>query len=173
MQIKVLDQDGEISLSYEDLLKYAGKANVIACALMLRLCEKAFAMLSPDALVLRRELRWQLGFPGPGILDCVEMISHAVRDGRCLQDPAMESFDAPASVIGHFCFKVGYRGQWAVLIPTGEIFDDEFVRQVSRWQEECPDTPGREKYLEYKKSKVREILEMNPDELFRAWLTRG
>ncbi len=83
--VEVADQDGLIRFERQDLLKYASHANVIASALMIRLCAFAFAKLSPDAPVQRRQLYWRLGFPGPGLLDCVELISRAVREGRCLQ----------------------------------------------------------------------------------------
>ena len=100
MHIIVLDEDGEIRLGYDDLLKYTGPANVIASALMLRVGVCAFALLSPEKPVWRRSLTWRLGFPGPGILDCVEMISHATRDGRCLSEPDMPAEGAPRALPG-------------------------------------------------------------------------
>ena len=32
-------------------------------------------LLSPEEPVQRRELYWRLGFPGPGMVDCVEVES--------------------------------------------------------------------------------------------------
>ncbi|MCH5277703.1 MAG: hypothetical protein J1E80_07710 [Desulfovibrionaceae bacterium] len=168
--LTVRDKDGDLSIGYDDLLKYCTHANVIAAALMLRVCARAFALLSPDEPVHRRELTWRLGFPGGGILDCVEMVSHAVREGRCLQDPAMPAEGAPPSVLGHFIFKVGYRGRTATLIPSPAVFDDEFRAQVRRWQDEDSNPEGRAAYLAYKQDLVRRILNLPDEELFRVRL---
>ena len=84
LTVTVRDQDGDITLTRQDLLKYTTNANVIAAALMIRVSRYAFSLLSPQQPVMRRELYWSLGFPGPGIVDCVEILSHAVREGRCL-----------------------------------------------------------------------------------------
>ena len=78
-RLTLRDKDGDLNVGYDDLLKYCTRANVVAAALMLRVSAGAFALLSPGEPVLRRELVWRLGFPGGGVLDCVEMISHAVR----------------------------------------------------------------------------------------------
>lgn len=131
--VTVHDRDGDIVLTREDLLKYASKENVIASALMIRLCRFAFEKLSPNASVHRRELYWQVGFPGPGILDCVEMISHAVRDGRCLQNPTLShpQANAPASLVGSFLFEIRYRSQTLTVWPDASVLDDEFRQQVS------------------------------------------
>ena len=167
-QLILRDRDGDIRLGYDDLLKYCTKANVIAAALMLRVGARAFALLSPGEPVWRRDLTWRIGFPGEGILDCVEMISHAVREGRCLRDPDMPSEGAPPALPGHFIFKIGYRGRTATLIPTAEIFDDEFRASVLRWQDEKNDPQGRAAYLAYKKKKADLILSMPDEALFRT-----
>ena len=49
--ITVQDQDGLITLSRADLLKYTGPANPIAAALMLRLCVYAFARLAGEEAI--------------------------------------------------------------------------------------------------------------------------
>lgn len=157
--ITVTDQDGDIELSYDDLLKYASRANVIASALMIRVCGLAFKHLSPDAPVERRKLYWRLGFPGPGLVDCVEMISHAVRDGRCLQQPEHHHPHAPFSINGQFVFEVSYEGKTIVIWPDKSLFDDEFRKQVSTWQEE-PNSPERAAFLDYKMRKVEKILSL-------------
>lgn len=168
MQLILRDKDGDIHLSYADLLKYCTYANVIAAALMLRVSAKAFALLSPGEPVWRRELTWRIGFPGGGILDCLEMISHAVREGRCLQDTDMPSEGSPLALPGHFIFKIGYRGKTATIIPSAEIFNDEFRAAVLRWQDAEGDAPGRAAYLAYKKGIADRILSLPDEVLFRA-----
>lgn len=170
LSLKVRDQDGDIVLTREDLLKYATNANVIAAALMIRISRYAFSLLSPDQPVMRRELYWSLGFPGPGILDCVEMISHGVREGRCLQNPTLRHPDAPFSLGGQFIFEIGYRGRTLVVWPDKSVFDDEFRTQVARWQEAEENSEGRDDYLSYKQNKVALIMAL-PDEklLHSSW----
>lgn len=163
--IKVRDQDGDIELAYADLLKYTTNANVIASALMIRVCKFAFEKLSPNTPVLRRQLYWRLGFPGPGLVDCVEMISHAVREGRCLQQPEHHHPHAPFSLNGQFVFEISYDGKTIVVWPDKSIFDDEFRMQVKTWQEE-PCSTERQAFITYKMQKVTQLLSLEDEHLF-------
>lgn len=168
--ITVADQDGEITISRTDLLKYTSYANVIAAALTIRVCHLAFAKLSPDQTIQRKKLYWRLGFPGPGLVDCVEMISHAVREGRCLQRPEHHHPQAPFSLNGQFVFDIGYEDKTIRIWPNPAIFDDEFRAQVSTWQEQ-PDSAQRDAYKAYKAKKVEQIMSLSDAELLHwEWL---
>ena len=163
--ITVWDQDGEIVIHREDLLKYTTRANVIAAALIMRVCNLAFPLLSPEGPVKRRELYWSLGFPGAGLVDCVEMISHAVREGRCMQRPVFNHPEAPLSLNGQMVFEITYGKECLQIWPDASVFDDEFRSQVADWQEREEATPGRDAFLRYKESKVRQIMTMPDAEL--------
>lgn len=170
--VQIQDQDGVIEITRQDLLNYTGYGNVIAAALMIRVCRHAFQLLSPDEPVNRRELYWALGFCGPGILDCVELVSHAVREGRCLQKPILNHPHAPASLGGQFVFDVMYRDRAVRLWPAKELFDDEFRQQVSTWQEQ-DGSDARQAFLDYKERKVKEILSYSEESLFTVeWLQK-
>lgn len=162
--VTVTDQDGDIQITRADLLKYTTQANVIAAALMIRLCSLAFNLLSPQRPVERRKLFWRLGFPGAGILDCVEMISHAVREGRCMQQPEHQHPGAPLSLNGQFVFEISYNGRTLQIWPDAAVFDDEFRSQVSRWQER-PASGERQDFLDYKAAKVAQIMALPDGEL--------
>lgn len=164
LSITVTDQDGDITLFREDLLKYTSHANVIAAALMIRVCHLAFSHLSPDVPVQRRKLYWRLGFPGDGLVDCVEMISHAVREGRCLQQPEFLHAEAPFSLVGQFLFEISYEGKTIVIWPDKSVFDDEFRKQVRTWQD-SQQIEKREVYKAYKAQKVEHIMSLPTDEL--------
>ena len=71
--VRVADQDGVIEIGPADFIKYASHANAITAALMARVA--GLRLLSPEEPVQRRELYWRLGFPGPGMVDCVEVES--------------------------------------------------------------------------------------------------
>lgn len=62
-----------IEIGPADFINYASRANAIAAALMARVA--GLRLLSPEEPVQRRELYWRLGFPGPGMVDCVEVES--------------------------------------------------------------------------------------------------
>ena len=163
--IELHDQDGIITLTRQDLLNYTGYGNVIAAALMIRVCKVAFERLSPGKPVNRRQLYWTLGFCGPGILDCVEMISMAVREGRCLQKPMLDHPSAPMSIGGQFVFDITYDDKTLRIWPDAKIFDDEFRHQVAAWQDR-PGTEERQAFLDYKQRKVEQILAAQEDSLF-------
>lgn len=166
--ITVQDKDGELVLTSQDLIKYTTKGNIIAAALMIRLCRFAFSQLSPQEAIQRRELYWQIAFPGPGILDCIEMISHAVREGRCLQNPTLHYHGTnPAkALVGSFLFEITYRHKTLIIWIDDTIFDDEFRAQVSYWQKCNENTEGYLEYLKYKASKVQQIMSFSDDILF-------
>lgn len=73
--VRVADQDGVIEIGPADFIKYASHAHAIAAALMARVAGLGLRLLSPEEPVQRRELYWRLGFPGPGLVDCVEVES--------------------------------------------------------------------------------------------------
>ena len=61
-----------IEIGPADFINYASRANAIA-AVMARVA--GLRLLSPEEPAQRRELYWRLGFPGPGMVDCVEVES--------------------------------------------------------------------------------------------------
>ena len=73
--VRVADQDGAIEIGPADFIKYASHANAIAAALMARVVGLGLRLLSLEEPVQRRELYWRLCFPGPGMVDCVEVES--------------------------------------------------------------------------------------------------
>ncbi|MDO4796049.1 MAG: hypothetical protein Q4A28_08960 [Brachymonas sp.] len=170
--VRVADQDGVIDIGPEDFIKYSTRANVIAAALMTRVAQLGFRLLSPDAPVWRRELYWRLGFPGPGLVDCVELLSHAVRENRCLCQPVTDHPHAPFSLKGQFVFEISYRGQTVQIWPSPQVFDDEFRQQVSTWQE-APDSADRQAFLAYKAHKVQQILSLPEEDLLHAVMLKA
>lgn len=168
LTVTVRDRDGDIILTRQDLLKYTTNANVIAAALMIRVSRYAFSLLSPQQPVMRRELYWSLGFPGSGIVDCVEILSHAVREGRCLQNPTLRHPDAPFSLGGQFIFEISYRGKTLVVWPDKSVFDDEFRTQVATWQEAEEGCTGRADFLLYKEKKVGLIMSLTDEKLLHS-----
>ena len=73
--VRVANQDGVIEIGPADFIKYVSHVNAIAAALMARVAGLGLRLLSPEEPVQWRELYWWLGFPGPGMVDCVEVES--------------------------------------------------------------------------------------------------
>lgn len=165
--VRVADRDGVLELGFDDFLKYTTRANIIAAALITRVAGLGFRLLSPGEPVWRRDLYWRLGFPGAGLVDCVELLSHAVREGRCLQQPVFDHPQAPFSVNGQLFFEIAYRGKTVRIWPDPSVFDDEFRHQVRTWQD-APDSANREAFLAYKAGKAAQILSLPEKQLLHA-----
>ena len=131
----VRDQDGVVAIGQDDLVRYAGPGQIVAAALCLRLFARAFADLAPDGPPHRDATRVLVGFPGPGILDGVEMITRARTRGRLTVDPAAGPATAPRAPVGRFFFGVAIdeRSRGYALAPG--FFTQAFLDQVARHQE--------------------------------------
>lgn len=101
-------------------------------------------------------------------MDCVEILSHAVREGRCLQNPTLRHPDAPFSLGGQFIFEISYRGKTLVVWPDKSVFDDEFRTQVATWQEAEEGCTGRADFLLYKEKKVGLIMSLTDEKLLHS-----
>lgn len=112
--------------------------------------------------------------PDTDLVDRVEMLSHAVREGRCLQRPVLDHPSAPLSVNGHMLFTLHYRGSPCVVWSDAGVFHDEFRRQMPAWQKAAENCSARNEFLLYKDQKVERIMSLPDAELLRReWLRRA
>lgn len=133
--LTVRDQDGLVAIGRDDLVRYAGPGQIVATALCFRLFARAFADLSPAEPPYRDSIRVLVGFPGPGILDCIEMITRARTRDRLTIDTDAGPPEALPAIIGRFYFEIavgtavrGYR------LAEG-YFTEAFVEQIRRHQD--------------------------------------
>jgi hypothetical protein len=166
--VTVRDQDGVVAIGQDDLVRYAGPGQIVASALCLRLFARSFADLSPEGPPLRDEIRVLLAFPGPGILDGVEMITRARTRGRLVVDPAAGPASAPRAPVGRFFFAVaiGARSRGYALAPG--FFTEAFLTQVTRHQEGAGSAAERAAYLGAKYDLIGRLCGTPLDQVFHA-----
>lgn len=133
--VVVRDQDGMVAIGRDDLVRYAGPGQIVATALCLRLFARAFADLSPEEPPHRDDIRVLVGFPGAGILDCVEMITRARTRDRLTVDPEAGPPDAPAAIVGRFYFEIAVGSRASGYWLADGYFTDAFVDQIRRHQD--------------------------------------
>jgi hypothetical protein len=98
--VTVADQDGQVAIGRDDLVRYAGPAQIVASALCLRLFARALEDLSLGVPPHRDSIRVLVAFPGDGILDCIEMITRARTRGHLIIDTEAGPADAPLARVG-------------------------------------------------------------------------
>ena len=160
------DKDGIITYTRHDLLKYTGYSNIIAAALMIRVLDFAINKLNIEETPKRTVFIWKIGFLEDGILDCIEMLTKAVSQNRCVSDTTYHIDEAPRAINGFFTFAVTYKNKTVEIFPSKEIFNQEFLQQVLLWQEKTENTKGKKEYIEFKQNIVNKLLETPSENLF-------
>lgn len=168
--IRLLDDGMVVEFSWPQIFAYLGYRNIIASALTARLFRRAFADLSPTGPADRDELYLLTAFPGPGILEAVELLTRVPtrRPDRLVVDKSGGPAEAPLAPNGHFYFEVqvgrNRRGYW----PPEAIFDDLFRDMVKRYQAGGGTEDEQLRYRAFKQSKAKEILGFPEEELFAS-----
>jgi hypothetical protein len=146
----VAEREGVLAIGQDDLLKYAGPSQVIACALTFRLFRQAFADLSPDAPPLRDTIVLRTAFPGEGVHDCAEMIARVRSGGRLALDLDLGPVEAPPAPAGRFYFEIAIAGRARAYWPRPGIFDPPFVDMVTRFQDGAGTAEEQQAYRAFK-----------------------
>jgi hypothetical protein len=168
--LHVAHEGTEIAVGHEDLLKYTGRKNVIAAALCYRLMKWMFSVLSPGQAPERSMLNFRIAFNGPGIIDCLEVVTRAQSQHRILFDPFIARPEAPPAPTGKFYFEASYGEQFCSALPRAENFPPDFVDQVNKFQEGGGTAAEQAAYLRMKEKFAARILTMPVEKLFRTWI---
>lgn len=151
LNIIVRESEGTLSYTREDLIKYSGHGHVIASGLIMRLFSRAFKDLSPASPPDRRRLRVLSAFPGLGVRDGIELVTHAVTDGRFILDMQAGPDCAPCSPIGgRMYFEVALDSKAYSYAFDPEIFDDEWRMRVANTQKGAASLREHADYVAYK-----------------------
>ena len=169
--LRVAHRGSEISISHDDLLEYTGRTNIIAAALCYRLMHWMFSVLSPGAPPERTQITFRIAFDGPGILDCLELVTGAKPDHRIHVDPLCAAPDAPPAPLGRFYFEATYGERSCSAYPNRSIFPPGFVDQVRRFQDGGGTQAEQSAYQHMKRAFATRILNTPVGGLFRtrAW----
>ncbi len=125
--IEVQEQGAVVAFSFQEMLRYSGPGSPGGVALGLRMMERAFALLEPDAVVERREVVVHTAFRGPGARDACELVTRGLTEGRYVVDPALERPER-GHALRTFAFRVSYRNRTTSLLLREGFVTDEFVR---------------------------------------------
>lgn len=166
--VRIRDNDGEIAIGRDDLIRFAGPEQVVASALCLRLFGLALPQLSPDGVPSRDSVRVLTAFPGPGMIDGIEMITRARSRGALVIDPQAAPPEAPPAGIGRFYFavSVGENARGYSLAPG--LFSPDFLSQVARFQEGAGSAVERAGYMAAKHELIGRLLGLPDETLWRS-----
>ncbi len=173
--LRVAHHGSEIGFSYDDLLDYASRSNVVAAALCYRLLHWMFSGLSPGAPPERARIVFRVAFDGPGIIDCLGLVTGAKSDHRIHFDPRCAEPDAPLAPVGRFYFEATY-GQWSCsAFPNPSIFPRGFVDRIRRSQDGSGTEAEQSAFRHMKQAFAARILNTPVGGLFytRVWPERA
>lgn len=124
--LHLLEAGKPIDFSFDEILKYHGDAAPAGVAHAVKVMERAFPLLDPDAPVERREIEIVTAFAGPGARDAFEMVTRAVTGGRYTVDPSLEQPERGAT-LANFVFHLTYRGRTVRLRLRPGHVSEEFI----------------------------------------------
>lgn len=162
--------EGECMLSFtrDDMVRYAGPDQIIATALMFQLFSCAFSQLAPEGKVQRNAVSMQIGFPGPGVVDCTELVLR----GRTRNEINVTvktkdlPLEAPEALVGRFYFEFEYQAKRIALWPVDGYFTEEFRTMVSSFQPRKGSEQEQAAYQAFKHEMVSKLMASEPKDLF-------
>jgi hypothetical protein len=144
--ISICDEAGEITISYEDMLKYHGRDFHSGLVLSFKAMKLAFEKLLGPEVPHRDKIRLVVGWNPPGVIDGLEYITRAFTRQRLIVDPTPPK--GPKAVFGRYYFEVHYEKRWVCLWIKEGIIPDEFTQlggktvagiaspeEIARWKE--------------------------------------
>lgn len=166
--LSVAEREGVLAIGRDDLLKYAGPSQIIACALSFRLFRRAFADLSPASPPLRDSIRVRTAFPGEGVHDCIEMIARARSGGRLVVDTNLGPAVAPPAPAGRFYFEIAIDDRARAYWPRPGFFEAPFIDMVTRFQDGAGTAAEQQAYIAFKHQLIARLLAATDDALFAS-----
>lgn len=161
--LDVLDGPTLVSLGFEDLVKYHGRASIGGLALGFKALERGLPLLAGGAPPLRRRIEVQVAFDGPGSRDGFEMVTRAVTDNRYSVVPELAGPGAPEAPQGHFVFRLVYEDAVVTLTLRPGLVGEDFNVLVRRQDR----TPAEEDMLvQMKEDLAARLLGLRADEVY-------
>ena len=171
--LRIAHQGTETAISHDDLLENASRSNVVAAALCYRMMGWMFSVLSPGSPLEPSGVVFRVAFNGPGIIDCLELVTKAKSDNRLQFDPSCAPPDAPSAPVGQFYFEASYGDRSCSVYPDPSIFPPRFVDQVRRFQDGGGTATEQSDYQRMKEAFAARILATPIDRLFRTRVWSG
>lgn len=167
--LAVAEREGVLAIGRDDLLRYAGPSQIIACTLAFRLFTRAFADLSPGRPPQRESILVVTAFTGEGMIDCIEMITRGrSRGNRLVIDPGRTRAEAPVSPTGPFHFEIFIDGHGRAYWPRPGFFEEPFADMVSRFQDGGGSPTEQASYFAFKHALFGRLMGAEDDALFAS-----
>ncbi|MFV0244418.1 MAG: hypothetical protein ACK5IB_05285 [Qingshengfaniella sp.] len=129
--IAVLDSGRFCTFFHEALTAYHGPEAPGGVAHAVKIMERAFPILSPDAPPERREITIRTAFRGAGVRDAFELVTRAVTGGRYDVAPA-HAGPADLGDRAGYVFHLGYRDRAVSLVVRDGIVRQEFLTLAAK-----------------------------------------
>ncbi len=135
--LEVLDHGEPISIAFEDLVRYHGRASVGGLALGFKAMERGLPLLDGGQAVERYAIAVATAFDGPGTRDAFEMVTRAVTGDRYTVAHELARPGAPEAPEGHFVFRLTLSGPGLAtravdLTLRDGLVDDDFNDAIRR-----------------------------------------
>jgi hypothetical protein len=160
--IDVLDGGRLLQFGLADLMRYHGPGFPGGVAHGFTVMRRAWPLLDPSGAPVRREIRLETAFPGPGARDAFELVTRAVTEARYAVRPEMERPEL-GRVRARYVFRWSYRDRTVTLQIREGFVTDEFITLAR--------TPNRsaaqEAHLAVLKQEMADrLLAVPPDEVY-------
>ena len=168
--IDLREGDCPLSFTRDDFLRYAGPDQIIASALMFQMLTRVLKELPSNGLVDRNQLKIQVGFPGPGVTDIIELVARGSTRNAANVTVVTEGLpmEAPEALIGRFYFEFEYDGHRLGIWPVEGYFTDEFRAMVTQFQPRKGDELEQADYQCFKTNLVSRLMASDPKDLFHV-----
>lgn len=161
--ITIMAEEEPIEIGFPMVAAYHGQSALAMAAIVFQAQRLAFALLSPKAVPVRRDISIVSGHPGPGVRDAFEVITRAVTRGAYIVDRSLpDSRFVPGHDISYsFRMTLGERTAEMALRPDvlpARFFELVFTKDRSTAQEH--------ELSALKRSVAQDVLAREPETLF-------
>jgi hypothetical protein len=111
-RLVVVENDRELSFSFEEMLRYHGGGSPGGVAHAFKVLQRALPVLETGGCVQRRAIIVETAFGGPGARDGLELVTRAVTEERFTVDPSL-SRPEYGRARERFVFRIRYRDRSA------------------------------------------------------------
>jgi hypothetical protein len=152
--LSVIEAGTRLDFTIADIMRFHGPGFPGGVAHGIKVMERAFALLSPDAPPERREISIRTAFRGPGGRDAFEIVTRSLTDGRYVVDAGLERPER-GTILFRYVFCVSYRGRTVQLqLRDAGHVREEFIRLGAKPTR----TPDEDVRLAWLKSEMAERL---------------
>jgi len=171
--IKVKDRDTLLEISYEDMIKYAGRFHIGGVAIAFKVLELGFSKLLPGGEIPSRKkigFASGLGESAMGVLDAVEMATRARTRGNMNADIALgRDIEAPQNPDGgKFYFELSYGDVKLGLALKMGLIPEEFTYLLRIAMDRPLSKEEAKRLQEVKEEIAASVISMEAEDLFNC-----